>query len=303
MKHRTPTQFRHFGIISTLLGVLIATILAVTTLSAVSSGVTAVPAKGARTIEVRLRGATGTEVALIRIGNLQLFSGQITTEWMTLEIPISSLATGEVEVSFTNDAATDEGDRSLEVDYLSFNGTTIQTESPFVYSEGAFSGVNGCSPGFVQSEILACDGSFVFGVVNGVGTLDRPTDPHGNQRGLPLNSDGDIDVVARGHFGGERFQVLVGGTVIGEAPTTRFWRTYRFPIDPSLSGNVSVAFISDFVADDVDTNLDIDFVEFSGQEHQAEDAWSTGSYVEGEGCGAGYSESQTLHCNGSFVFE
>ena len=295
------------AIFASLLAVCALLVAVLATLSPARAG--AVPAKGATSIEVRLRGATGTETAALRVGDVELFAGQISTEWMLIDAPLSSMATGAIELVFTNDGDTKTGDRSLEVDYLSIDDQPISADSPFVYSEGAFAPPNGCSPGFVQSSVLGCGGKFVFGVLDDSGVLSRPLDPHGNQRGLPLLSDGEVDIVARGHFGGERFEVRVGDIIIGEAATTRFWRTYRFEVDPALVGDLSVTFTSDFWAASpdgsttFDANLDVDYVAFDGVELQAEDAWSDGTYVDGEGCVPGYQKSQTLHCNGMFVFD
>lgn len=307
MKHGTQTHHRPARF-ARLLAVVVVAFVATTGLPMVGSSAAAVPAKGAHTIEVRLRGTTGTEQAALRVGDLELFAGDITAEWMTIEVSMSSRATGAIQLAFTNDAVTEAGDRSIEVDYLSYSGTIIEADAPFVYSEGAFSPGQGCSPGFVQSDLLACGGSMVFGVVNDAGVLDRPVDPHGNQRGLPVNTDGDLDVVARGHFGGERFEVHVGDTLIGEAWTTRFWRTYRFELDTGVEGPISVRFVSDFATaptpefDGVDANLDVDFIEVAGRQYRSEDAWSNGHFVDGVGCVEGYNDTQTLHCNGEFVF-
>ncbi len=290
-------------VVCLLVGGLLATV------AGLSTAAGAVPAKGSTEIEVRLRGTTGTETATLQVGAVELFAGQISSDWMTIEASISSRASGAVEVLFTNDLTFEDGDRSIEVDYLAIGDQHIKADSPIVYSEGAYNAPNGCSPGFVQSSLLACGGKFVFGTLDETGTLTPPVDPHGNQRGLPLISEGEIDVVARGHVGGERFEVRIGDTLVAEAATTRFWRTYRFDIDPKVAaGDVSVSFISDFWAaspdgeTSFDSNLDVDYVAFAGAELQAEAAWSDGTYVAGEGCVPGFQKSQTLHCNGTFVF-
>lgn len=269
----------------------------------------AVPTKGATEVEVRLRGTTGTEMATLQVGGVELFSGQVSSDWMIIEASLSSQAAGSIEVHFTNDLTSEGGDRSIEVDYLALGDQRIAADSPGVYSEGAYNAPNGCSPGFVQSSLLACNGKFTFGTLDETGTLTPPVDPHGNQRGLPLISDGEIDVVARGHFGGERFEVRVGDTLIGEAAATRYWRTYRFDVPSDVTvDEISVSFTSDFWAatpdgdTSFDSNLDVDYIAYAGVELQAEDAWSTGTYVAGEGCVPGFKKSQTLHCNGMLLF-
>ena len=255
----------------------------------------------------RVKGTAGDETFEIRIGTWVIASGEASTEWTTVEAMAPSYAHGNVEVAFANDNTADGADRNLYVDYLdiTIDDTVerIESESPFVYSEGAYSGFNGCSPGFVQSEVLGCAGKFVYAELNLEGNLGPVIDPHGNQRGLPPAEEHDLDIVARGHFGGERFTVRVGGEYVGEAATTRHWRTYRFFVDPKLTGELEIIFEGDYFADGIDTNLDVDYAELRSNHFETEDesTLSTGTYSPATGCAPGNKKSQTLHCNGKFV--
>ncbi len=281
---------------------LLVVALAVSSLVLVPATASAVPTKGAQKVSLTTRGITGTETFALHVGETEVLAGTASTEWSTFSTTLSVMATGKVVVAFTNDGVIDGKDRGLEVESLTIGDVVLPANDPAVYSEGAFTPLSGCSPGFVQSTLLACGGMFVFGSLNEAGALDAAIDPHGNQRFLPVGGPADIDVVARGHFGGELFEVKVGETVVGTASATRFWRTYRFTRPDDLEGEISVIFTSDFASDVADANLDVDYVETNGQLFEAEEALSTGTYVAGEGCVTGLHLSSTLHCNGGFFF-
>lgn len=61
----------------------------------------------------------------------------------------------KVSIKFTNDEASNTGDRNLYVDYIAINNKLFQTEDPSVYSTS-------CGNGNPRSEILYCNGQVDF---------------------------------------------------------------------------------------------------------------------------------------------
>ncbi len=69
-----------------------------------------------------------------------------------------------VKVNFTNDLYKgSDNDRNLMIDKINIDGVNYQSESPVVYSTGAWTnGFHSCSPGNLQTEWLVCNGYFEY---------------------------------------------------------------------------------------------------------------------------------------------
>jgi hypothetical protein len=67
-----------------------------------------------------------------------------------------------VRVAFVNDGYSPPLDLNATVDWLALDGTLHQTESPSVFSVGAWDDASLCGPGFKQLQTLSCDGYFQF---------------------------------------------------------------------------------------------------------------------------------------------
>ena len=64
----------------------------------------------------------------------------------------------DLKVKFIND----NGRRDLVVDYMKIGDKIYQTEAPTTYSVGSWSPANNCGPGKKQSEVLHCNGYFLY---------------------------------------------------------------------------------------------------------------------------------------------
>lgn len=128
------------------------------------------PSQSQSSIQVFAAGQTGEEIIELAIDDVPVVSWQLnagseerqfeTFEWKNPD-PVTA---GQISISFTNDQwRPDEGfDRNVLIDAISLGGERIETESPEVYSTGAF--VNGSlSFGNNQTEELVTFGSFQFG--------------------------------------------------------------------------------------------------------------------------------------------
>src|SRR5690554_591045 len=121
--------------------------------SAISSSSSSSVAGGSNSVTVRMSGVTGDESVSLQIG------GQTIQTWTLsvgmLDYTVSTNATGELRVAFTNDA----GDRDVEVDYVIVNGVTYQAEDQ-ADNTGAWDGECGAGS---YTQMLHCDGSIGFG--------------------------------------------------------------------------------------------------------------------------------------------
>lgn len=110
---------------------------------------------GGKTIVVRARGTTGQEQIQLKVNNTTVQTWTLSTN-MTNYTATTNLSGGSV-VEYINDS----GNRDVQVDYLSVNGSVRQAEAQTyntgVYQNGACGGGNG------RSEWLHCNGAIGFG--------------------------------------------------------------------------------------------------------------------------------------------
>lgn len=112
-------------------------------------------ASGSKTIVVRARGVAGGESISLKVNNTVVRTWTLTTT-MTNYTATTNLAGGSL-VEYTNDS----GNRDVQVDYISVNGSVRQSEAQTyntgVYQNGACGGGNG------RSEWLHCNGAIGYG--------------------------------------------------------------------------------------------------------------------------------------------
>lgn len=113
------------------------------------------PGGGSKTIVVRARGTAGGETISLKVNNATIASWTLTTSMANYTATTS--ASGGSLVEFTNDG----GNRDVQVDYLSVNGSVRQAEAQ-TYNTGVYQ--NGsCGGGNGLSEWMHCNGAIGFG--------------------------------------------------------------------------------------------------------------------------------------------
>jgi len=120
------------------------------------------PAPSGTEIEVVMTGVTGEESVSLTVGGSTVQTWTLGTSMQTYTV--STNATGEIRVDFTNDS----GDLDVQVDYISVNGEVRQAEDQ-EDNTGAYDGSCG---GGSYSEMLHCNGSIGFG---DTGSAPEPT--------------------------------------------------------------------------------------------------------------------------------
>lgn len=111
------------------------------------------PSAHDNTITVRMSGVVGDESVSLQVGGFTVKTWTLSASMM--DYTVGTDAEGELRVEFTNDS----GDRDVQVDYVTVNGTTYQAEDQ-QDNTGAYDGECG---GGSFSEMLHCDGSIGFG--------------------------------------------------------------------------------------------------------------------------------------------
>ncbi|ACE85524.1 endo-1,4-beta-xylanase, xyn11B [Cellvibrio japonicus Ueda107] len=110
---------------------------------------------GSKIIVVRARGTAGGESITLRVGNTNVATWTLTTT-MTNYTATTSASGGSL-VQYTNDS----GNRDVQVDYISVNGSIRQSEDQ-TYNTGVYQ--NGsCGGGNGRSEWLHCNGAIGYG--------------------------------------------------------------------------------------------------------------------------------------------
>ncbi|MGB7329593.1 MAG: DUF4347 domain-containing protein, partial [Rubripirellula sp.] len=248
-------------------------------------------------ISIRAAGVTNEETMVLQIGGETVatfnniggdaYAGQ----FQTYTHDATDVSIDDVRILFTNDLYDDAAgiDRNLRVDSVQIDGTTFQTESPTVFSNGTWLPADGVTPGFRQSEFLHTDGYFQFAEPNaGDGSL--------------------IQVRAAGSTGDETVQLEIDGIVvqswdnIGTSASN-----FSFQSDQVVTADqVRVSFSNDLYDPDngIDRNLTVDLVNIDGTAYQTEAAnvYSTGTWLPADGIVAGFRQSETLHTNGYFQY-
>lgn len=110
---------------------------------------------GSKTIVVRARGTTGQESITLKVNNTAVRTWTLSTS-MTNYTVSTNLSGGSL-VEYTNDS----GNRDVQVDYISVNGSIRQSENQ-TYNTGVYQN-NACGGGSGRSEWLHCNGAIGYG--------------------------------------------------------------------------------------------------------------------------------------------
>ncbi|WP_202878185.1 glycoside hydrolase family 11 protein [Luteimonas marina] len=127
----------------------------ITVSSGSGGGGTNPPPAGSKTIVVRARGTAGGESISLKVNNATVATWTLTTSMANYTA--TTPASGGSVVEFTNDG----GNRDVQVDYISVNGSIRQSEDQ-TYNTGVYQ--NGqCGGGNGRSEWLHCNGAIGYG--------------------------------------------------------------------------------------------------------------------------------------------
>ena len=164
----------------------------------------------------------------------------------------------DVRVEFLNNGvASGGGDRDLAVDFVAIAGVQYQAESSDVFSEGHWVNGQGCVAGFVQAEVLNCNGYFDFSNVGQAGRLSLATNlinvsEDGGSAQITIireqGSSGQVSVEYRTQSGtatsGLDFTSQIGTLTFADGQTSR---TITIPItnDNENEGTETFAFTID----------------------------------------------------------
>jgi endo-1,4-beta-xylanase len=110
---------------------------------------------GSKTIVVRARGTTGGESITLKVNNIAVQTWTLSTS-MNNYTATTNLSGGSL-VEYTNDS----GNRDVQVDYISVNGSVRQSEDQ-TYNTGVYQN-NACGGGNGRSEWLHCNGAIGYG--------------------------------------------------------------------------------------------------------------------------------------------
>ncbi len=194
---------------------------------------------------------------------------------------------GQIKIEFTNDLFDESTntDRNVRIDKIVVDGSTIQTESPDVFSTGTWKPADGIVPGYRQSEFLHSNGFFQF-----------PSQDEGST----------IQIRVSGDEGTEQFNLLIHDDVVATFSATTNWRTVSYTHNETVfADDVRVEFFNSQwdPGQGIDSNLNIDFINIDGQAFQTEAAsvYSTGAWQSDE-IVPGFGRGQTLHADGYFQY-
>ena len=219
------------------------------------------------TIVVRARGTAGSESISLRVDSVNVATWTLTTSYQSYTA--STNLSGNISVAFTNDA---DG-RDVQVDYITVNGETRQSENQ---SSNTGLWANGSCGGGSNSEWMHCNGAIGYG---------------------PLSSSANsISIRARGTTGAESLSLRVDDSNVATWTLTTSYQDYS--ATTALTGSITVAFTND---DGSGRDVQVDYIVVNGQTRQAEaQSYNTGFYTNGSCGGGGFSE--WLHCNGVIGF-
>ena len=110
---------------------------------------------GSKTIVVRARGTAGGESITLRVNNQAVQTWTLSTGYNNYTAT-TNLSGGSL-VEFTNDG----GNRDVQIDYISVNGSIRQSEQQ-TYNTGVYQN-NACGGGSGRSEWLHCNGAIGYG--------------------------------------------------------------------------------------------------------------------------------------------
>jgi hypothetical protein len=230
-----------------------------------------------------------------------------------------------IRVEFTNNGYHNGRDRNVQIDYIDIDGTRHQTEAPTTRSLGTYTPTTGCTQGFHKTEHLHCNGWFQYDAATGTNlaphahptcaTTPGPPEPANptNQAAQLCRPDNDgppatdtITIRARGHTGTEAIALTINGTTVAtftNLPDTFTNHTHTTNGAMTID-TITVDFTNNGYHNGQDRNVQIDYLQIGNTRYQTEDPTnhSTGTWNTSTHCTPGYKKSETLHCNGSLLY-
>ena len=247
------------------------------------------------TVQIYAAGSEGGETMDLLIDNsiVQTWtvdSGAASRSFAVYEYTTpDSISADQVRIALRN-SQYDPGqgiDENLRVGRIEIDGVRFETDDPSVFSTGTWKAADGIVDGFREDEFLHVDGYFQF---------------------AEQISGSRIVVRARGDEGFERFRILINGTPVQRnfAVGTSF-STFDYPHSEFVNiEDIRIEFVNDIYdpQNDFDNNLIVDYIELDGVRYQTEanDVFSTGTWLPADGIVPGFRNSETLHTNGYFQF-
>ena len=200
-----------------------------------------------------------------------------------------AISADRVKVRFTNDSynPAQNYDRNAYVESIQIDGVFYESEDVATRSTGTYRAQDGLRTGFGRGEVLHANGFFEYGT------------------NLPSGGS-QLEIVARGQTGEERFSLSIGNDLIGDFDAATHDQTFVYqtqaPID---AADVRITFLNDvYVPGGQDNNLIVDKIRIDGVEFETEAAsvFSTGTWTQQDGVVPGFRHSEILHTNGYFQY-
>ena len=154
--------------------------------------------------------------------------------------------------------------------------------------------------------------------MNFLPSIFKPAKPSQDQRNLeveqlePRMMLSTVQVFASGTEGGEQFELQINGEVaqtfeIALGTNILNDQVFTFETDETVSaGDIRIEFINDFfdASTGTDSNLIVDAIAIDGErfETEADNVFSTGTFLNADGIQPGFRNSETLHANGFFQY-
>ena len=238
---------------------------------------------------VRAHGNNGLEEMALLINGTEVSRWTVTTEpadyVFNAESPIE---VETAEVVFVRD---DGVRQDLHVDYIDVGGIVLQSESRATISTGTFVGGDGCVERPSVSETLHCRGSFSYAVPQSTNVVGSP----------PPEADA-VTVRALGRLGTERMEIVINDEVQLSQIVGQDWETYSVSLPAGTTiTDAEVRFNNSVGASD----LRVDFLAVDGERYESEDRHTraVGTWVGNRCLAGGESNSEWLHCRGSFRYD
>lgn len=129
-------------------------------------------------LEVRAKGASGTEQIQLVIGSDKVGTFDLTTEWATYSVSVET-PTSASDIAVVSNNGGNKADFSVRVDHIVVDGTVYETEAPGVLSSGNFNPRFDCKAGYNETDELTCSGRFTYDVSLGFSAATSDQTPAG----------------------------------------------------------------------------------------------------------------------------
>lgn len=229
-------------------------------------------------ITIRAKGDYGLEEMKLKINGEFVETWIVSDTWDDYSF-YNNKAVYELQVHLTNhDYVAGSIDYNLNVDYVTIGRSTYQTNASNNYGKGVRIGNNYCvnGNGFTK-EKLFCIGYFEYDFSN------------------------NITIKAKGDYGEEKMTLQINGEDVKAWITPSNWQEYTLSYDGVI--HQLRVFLSNhqYVADSIDYNLNIDYVNINSNtiETNAPENYGIGVKIDGNFCNQGNNFTvEKLFCPG-----